>query len=179
MKKNLLPVALLLCLFSPAAQAGIFFGASAGESSIEIEQVDLEFDDGDTSYKGFFGFRFFKFFGLELSYIDFGTPADRVLSEDIEIDLWAADGSAMGIVPLGKRFELFAKVGYVYWDGEVTVADGGGVEVTDDDGTDFAYGAGVAFKFGKFFALRGEYEIFDIEDTEDVSLASIGLEIRF
>ena len=46
------------------------------------------------------------------------------------------------------------------------------------DGNDLAYGAGVAWHFTKF-AVRLEYEMFDIEDTDSVNMASVGMEFRF
>jgi OOP family OmpA-OmpF porin len=160
---------LALCLLTPVAHAGIFGGVSAGEAEIKASGADTTVDNTETGYKAFIGGRFLKYVGLELSYIDFGNhPA----GDSANLDLWAAEGAVMGIVPLGKRFELFAKAGYFYWLATLT-------DEEDETGSDFAYGIGGAFKFAKIFGIRAEYEVFEVEDADDVTLASIGFEIRF
>ena len=45
-------------------------------------------------------------------------------------------------------------------------------------GSDPAYGVGLRFTLGSI-EIRGEYEVFDIEDADDVYMASAGLVWRF
>jgi len=68
--------------------------------------------------------------------------------------------------PLG----IFAKYGMVSWDAEITI-DG---LSEAEDGSDPAYGVGAKIAIGSI-DLRAEYEVFDIEDAEDVSMISVGL----
>ncbi|HKQ96241.1 MAG TPA: porin family protein, partial [Candidatus Polarisedimenticolia bacterium] len=179
---RLLPAALVLAivLFAgmPAAHAGIYFGASVGDTSVSQEDSGFSFDSSDTSYKAFVGWQFLKFFGIEASYLDLGTQEDTPTpGTDVSVDVTAWDAFVVGNLPLGKHFELFAKAGIVVWDTSTSIS--GITGDSSDDGNDPAYGAGLKFIFGHFFAVRAEYERFDIEDTDKVDMASVGAEFRF
>ena len=180
--RRLLPAALILsiALFvgAPAAQAGIYFGASVGQAEVKEEDNGFSFSSNDTAYKGFVGWSFFKFFGVEASYVDFGTQEDTPTpGTDLSVDVNAADAFVVGQLPLGKHFELFAKYGAIWWDSKTEIAGIPGSE--SDSGSDPAYGAGVKFRFAHFFGIRAEYERFDIQDTDKVDMASVGAEFKF
>ena len=77
---------------------------------------------------------------------------------------------------LSKYRALFARVGAVNWDADVSVSGfdaGGGA-----DGTDFTYGAGAQFRVGSL-GIRAEYEVFDISDADNVDLLSLGVTWTF
>jgi OOP family OmpA-OmpF porin len=148
-----------------------YVGGSIGNSSVEVEDSGVSFDASDTAFKVYGGYRFFKFFGVEGSYVDFGSPEDSGFT--IEPDGW--DAFAVGVLPIGERFEVFGKLGLLWWDADIS---GSGFS-DSDSGSDTAWGVGGAFKIGDHFAVRLEYEVFDIEDTEDVNLFSVGGEWRF
>ena len=113
-----------------------------------------------------FGLADAAFVGVEASYLDLGSPTDG--SVTIETQGWS--GFAMGVLPLGP-VGLFAKVGMVSTDTEIS-------SLADESSTDPAYGVGAEFAFSKI-AIRAEYEMFDIEDTEDVYMVSVGAAWRF
>ena len=48
----------------------------------------------------------------------------------------------------------------------------------DDSGTDLASGAGARLQFGSF-AVRAEYEVFDVSDVKDLSMLSASLVYTF
>jgi hypothetical protein len=50
--------------------------------------------------------------------------------------------------------------------------------VSDDDGTDLAYGVGVGLGFGSLGA-RLEYERFEIDDADTVDMISLGVTWTF
>ena len=116
--------------------------------------------------------------GVEAGYVDFGQPSADVLGVDVEFDttgfnLFGVAGFDIG--PVG----VFAKLGYVSWDIEATIAAQGlPPESVSDDGSDLAYGAGVRFGLGAL-EVRGEFEVYDIDDTEDVSMVSASLVYHF
>ncbi len=70
---------------------------------------------------------------------------------------------------------VFVKAGVIAWEADF-VADVPVIgRISDsDDGTDPAYGAGLRFSVGSF-EIRGEYELFDIDGSDDVYLLSAGL----
>jgi outer membrane immunogenic protein len=111
--------------------------------------------------------------GIEGGYVDLGSPSADVLTVPISLDptglnLYGTAGVDIG--PVG----LFAKYGFVDWEVDGSI---GGIDF-DDDGNDPAYGVGVRFNLGSI-EIRGEYEIFDISDAEDVTLLSAGIVVRF
>jgi len=168
---------LVLGMASGAALAGPFYaGASVVDSKVKIEDSGFDFDSSDTSYKIYAGFQFFKFFGVEGSYLDFGSLDDSSGGTDVTVSATGWDAFAVGIIPFGKHFQIFGKLGLVAWDSD-TKASGFGSD--SDSGTDTAYGAGLEFIFGKHFGVRGEYERYDIKDTDKVETYSIGADFRF
>jgi opacity protein-like surface antigen len=144
------------------ADSGIYLGAGVGEINVEVST----FDESDTAYKIFGGYNFgfipLLDLAIEASYIDFGNPGSGPV--DIELagaSLFGLAGFKLG--PVG----LFAKVGAINWDSKISI------DLTDEDdsGTDPAYGVGARLQFGSF-AIRAEYEYFDVSDVKDASMIS-------
>lgn len=170
-----------LALAPTESQAGGYIGGSIGQSYIEIDTgsitVPESFDENDFGWKGFVGYEFdltSLTLGVELDYVDFGAPDGDVAGTQIEVDAngFAAFGTAgVDLGPLG----LYGKFGLIRWDAEFS-ADG--FDAGSDDGSDPAYGVGLKFGLGSL-EVRGEYEIFDIEDSDNVSMLSVGLVFRF
>ena len=73
--------------------------------------------------------------------------------------------------------DLYVQAGVAYWETKGSLSS---ITVSrfKDDGTEFAYGAGVQAHFGSLGA-RLEYESFDIEDTNGIDLFSLGLTWTF
>jgi len=171
----LLAVAIFALAFT-GTYAGGYIGAAAGQSNTQIQPDPglTAFDGSGTAFKVLGGWRVLKFFGVEADYRNFGTQEDVVLDETIEVDTTALDLFAVGVIPMGS-WELFGKAGYSKWDAEIRAQGQPGVS---DDGTDLAYGVGTAYTFIKF-ALRLEYEAFDVEESDKVDMISFGFDIRF
>ncbi len=177
MKRVIGILAVILGLSTGAALAGPFYvGASVVDSKVKVEDSGFDFDSSDTSYKVYAGFQFFKFFGVEGSYLDFGSLDDDVSGTDVTVDATAWDAFAVGILPFGDHFQIFGKFGWVFWDSDTKAS---GSSSDSDSGNDTAYGAGIEIIIGKHFGIRGEYERYDIEDTEKVETYSIGADFRF
>lgn len=169
----------LISLPAVAADNGFYLGASVGQSGVEVDEVvngfDLDYDAGTTAYKIIAGWRFLDWLAVEGDYIDLGSGEDRVAGDKVEIDVSGVSLSAVGFLPVGP-VDLFARVGAVNWDADVS-ADG--VDVGGNtDGTDFTYGAGVQFRVWSL-GIRAEYEVFDIEDADNVDLLSLGVTWTF
>ena len=169
-------------VFAPAeSEAGGYIGGSIGQSYIELDAgtqaVPASFDEEDFGWKLMAGYNFdfaVITLGVEADYVDFGAPSGDVLGSQIEVDAngFAGFGTAgFDLGPVG----VFAKLGVISWDASFSVD---GFDAGSDDGTDTAYGVGVKFGLGSV-EIRGEYEIYDIEDSDDVAMLSVGLVWRF
>ena len=166
-------VATLVTLPAAAADNGFYLGLSAGQAEISSEDYgDFEFDGDDLGYKVFAGYRFLTFLAVEGSYVDFGAPEDDIEDVRYEVDVTGFDLFAVGLLPLGIA-DIFAKVGMVDWDVEVSTDFAGVPGSASDDGTDPAYGLGVQLRFGSFTA-RAEVEYFDVESADHVYMYSVG-----
>ena len=169
-------------VFAPAeSEAGGYIGGSIGQSYIELDAgtpaVPANFDEEDFGWKLMAGYNFdfaVITLGVEVDYVDFGAPSGDVLGSQIEVDAngFAGFGTAgFDLGPVG----VFAKLGVISWDASFSVD---GFDAGSDDGTDTAYGVGVKFSLASV-EIRGEYEIYNIEDSDDVAMLSVGLVWRF
>jgi len=170
-------------LGTAVADSGFYLGGSVGSATVQADvslpllPVSEQFDENDTGYKIFGGYNFDLLpvfdLGIEASYTDLGNPSGNVLGEPVSIDTTAFTAYGLASVGLGP-IDLFGKVGFVNWESEGRVSD-----VTfSDDGSDAAYGLGLRFGLGPV-SVRGEYEIFDISDVDDVYMVSVGISWMF
>lgn len=143
---------------------GWFVGAGVGYFSVDTDG----FDGSDTSFKVLGGYDFGRYFAGEIEYIDGGSPDDQGVS----VDVTGFNASVLGTLPVSGSVEVFAKLGMIFWDADVRGFD-------DDSGEDFSYGVGISYGFANNLGVRGEYQRFEIEDTDTVDLAALSLTWRF
>ena len=167
-----------------AVQDGWFIGGSIGNAQVEANVdpgntpvVPPTFDEDDFGYKLYGGYNWVLAktfgFGIEGGYINFGSPSTTIFDTRFELEPTALDVFAtlgFDIGPVG----IFGKLGYAWWDVDISVDD----LPASDDGSDPAYGIGARFNLWSL-EIRGEYEIFDVSDVEDVTMWSIGVVWRF
>ena len=150
----------------PEEQEGVYVGGGVGDFSVEIDEFDsddINFDDSDTVYKLFVGYRFNQFFGAQGDFYDLGSSDSRVGAQNLDI---ATGGYALrleGTLPLAF-FELFATAGLFYSDVEATL---GSTEIFDESDSDPVYSVGAGFEIAERVVLRLEYEIIDIDTFDD------------
>jgi hypothetical protein len=167
-------------------RTGFYLGASITSAQIEVKHVypdfgDMDFDEKDTGYKLFAGYRFLDFLAVEGGYVDFGHPTystvmgDMVLNTRFALDGW--DACLIGILPIGP-VDLFAKAGFFWWDSEFEAAIDNSSWRGLDSGADPVYGVGVALWLGQF-SIRAEYEVFDISEADNVNQISLGVAYTF
>lgn len=171
-KKKMALAALLAPAFAAgtahAAETGFYFGGSVGQTTIKIDDFNLDADD--TGWKAFAGFNFLPWLGVEGGYVDFGSPSDNSLGQSVDIDLTGWQAFLVGNLPLGP-VDLFVKAGGIEAKADLHVSGLG----TEDDSDEYAaWGAGAAFNFGKF-AVRAEYEGYDADNVDDWYILSLGL----
>lgn len=174
----------VLLLSGPAmADSGLYVGGSIGNTTLQVDFVDpigggtLTFDENDFSWKVFGGYTFdlpVINLGIEAGYRDLGGPSATLAAETFGIDVTAWDAYGVAGFDLGP-VNVFGKLGFVSWDADLTVA---GFDAGSDDGTDTAYGIGASINLGSF-ALRAEYEMFDVSDVQDLYMLSAGFVYTF
>lgn len=179
-----------------ARDTGFYIGGSVGQSAVEVlgdeeipEIPDLNFDENDTAWKIFGGYNWKLTalnLGVEGGYVNFGSPNQtfdvdigggqivpvNLAIEPTAINLWGTAGFDLGLL------DIYGKLGMVFWDVDFVASAAGDSESIGDDGNDIGYGIGGRLNFGNL-GIRLEYEIYDIEDSDDVSMWSLGAEWRF
>jgi OOP family OmpA-OmpF porin len=165
-------------------EGGFYTGAGVGEYNVKIDDVEDigplvgDFDESDTSYKIFAGYRFNPYFSAELDYIDLGKPESTVAGFPIQTktDGWAP--YAVGTLPLGI-FEVYAKAGWLFYDVDVDIDNDNDNFNASDSGDNFVYGAGVGVNLFEHLNVRLEYEEIDIEHTNDSNALWLNAAWRF
>jgi len=177
----LMGVSLLPAIALAGTESGFYLGAGVGKADagdLDDGSTNISFDGDDTGWKIFGGYNFGFIplidLAIEGGYVDFGKPDDNFGPNNLEIDANGFDLFGLVGVNLGP-VGLFAKAGLVQWDADASV---NGQDVASDDGTDPAYGIGARLKFGSLEA-RAEYEYFDIDNVDDVSLLSASVAWTF
>lgn len=164
--------------------SGPYVGVGIGQFDVEIDDIEgvgdtlQNLDSDDTAWKVFFGWRFNPYIALEADYIDLGAPNGNFdasgSSGQYELDFAGFAAYAIGSLPLGI-FDLSAKVGYYWHDVDVHVdfdnigPNNGDVFDSDESGEAFVYGVGVGVTFFEHINVKLEYEVMDLEDTDDAN----------
>lgn len=184
MTRKLVMATIVLALAATFAHAdekkGLYIGAGAGYGSQELSVSTGDFKDNTTSYKGFIGYRFMRFIGIEAAYVDFGKANDTLdfgggTTTSVDLKTHGETAEITGTIPIGSFLEIYGKAGYLWWNAKAE-------DSTNSDtnsGNDPVYGGGVKLIFAKKFGVRLEYEQFDIQDTKKVYLITGGIEWRF
>lgn len=167
--------------------SGFYLGAGAGQFNAKIDDVDDvdetvdAWDEDDTAYKIFAGYRMNRFLAFELDYINLGEPSGAVVpgrNVDASVDGFAP--FVVGTLPLGPYFEVFGRAGYYFYDATRGVEDtlDNSVEF-DEESEDIVYGAGIGANLGEKLNLRFEYEKYDLEGLDDTDALWLNATWRF
>lgn len=177
-----LAVAFSLTPFVANADSGFYVGGAVGAATVEVEfgdtgipEIPTSIDEDDTAFKFFAGYNFdlpVVDLGIEAGYVDFGAPEIGVDVASVEIDTSGINLWGIASVDAGP-IDLFAKLGYLMWDVEISALG----ESLSDDGSDMGYGVGLAFGLGGV-KIRGEYEVYDLDEA-DLSMLSLGVLFQF
>lgn len=184
--------ALAVAATAPAAyaqdeDAGFYLGGGVGQFNAQIDDVDEvdstvdEWDEDDTAYKFFAGYRLNRFLAFELDYINLGEPSGDVIpgfNVDASVDGFAP--YVVGTIPLGQWFEVYGRLGYFFYDATLGVEDGlGGRAEFDEESEELVYGAGIGANIGERLNVRFEYERFDFENVDDADALWLTAAWRF
>jgi outer membrane protein OmpA-like peptidoglycan-associated protein len=176
-----------------AANTGLYIGAGGGQTtakaSADVTLVDdstntFHFDKTETAWKGFVGYNFLPWLGVEAGYVDFGSPSDSVDiigvgTIDGEVNATGWEGFLVGTLPIGP-VDLFVKAGGIKSDIELK-AHGSALPTNlsekDSNGM-WAYGGGIGYNIGHF-GIRAEYTAYDVDKLDDLYVVSGSLIYRF
>jgi OOP family OmpA-OmpF porin len=155
--------------------AGFYVGGGVGQFNAQIDDVDevddtVEgWDEDDTAYKSFLGYRMNNFLSFELDYINLGEPSGAVvpgLNVDASVDGFAP--YVIGTIPIGQWFEVYGRLGYFFYDATLGIENEVDDRVEfDEESEDLVYGAGVGANIGERLNVRLEYERFDLQGVDD------------
>ena len=165
------------------------------------------FDNEDYGYSFVGGYRLFSWLAVEGGYMGLGKQPYRAEMQGNFLPLVEGDPlepspftvttntktggfslSALGILPMSYRWELFGRLGVLFASNELTlyVTDGVGALKQQFTGssTDFLAGAGATFTFAEIYGLRAEYQrVFDAGDDTvgeaDTDLVTLGVTVKF
>jgi OmpA-OmpF porin, OOP family len=176
-----------------ADDAGFYVGAGVGNFAVDSDSIygGKDFDGSDFGFKVFAGYKFMPWLAIEAEYIDGGEPDDNFRNENfpderlkVTAGVTGFVGSAVGILPIGESFDVFAKAGFIYWDGDgsgkIRDEDGTLAKISyGNDGTDFAWAVGGTWYIMENLGLRAEYQGFEISDFNSVDFASASVIWKF
>lgn len=167
------------------------------------ENLSSGTENTDIGYQALFGYRFLRFFSAELGLAQFGELKSTARA-DMDFDgsgfvpasvsfTFAAGGpmiSGLGILPLGEKFEIFGRLGYLFTSSERELSsrvDGqsGTFGSAKGDSQDVVYGVGFSWHINQVYSIRAEFQQLDQlgqenrTGAEDVSVIGAGLIVRF
>jgi OmpA-OmpF porin, OOP family len=209
-KRVKLALACALFAMAPASGAlaeGFYFGASLGQSSVDIGSkgefdaslgvpVDSELDDTGDAWGVQIGYRWGKYIGMEVGYVNFGKAdyVAQIIGTTEEVSQrFVSTGptlAALGFFPIGERFDVYGRAGILYADTRVRVRDedlATGEFISFEakgSGTELHAGIGGAWNITESFSVRVEYtKYFDVGDEDqtgeqDVDVVQFGILFR-
>jgi hypothetical protein len=156
-------------------------------------------DDRDASFGMSAGYRLFRWLALEGGYADlgeivyrndsvgtqFGNPEQWFQKQAVSVS--GITLSALGILPVSYRWELYARAGLLFATNEIDlyITDRVGADNVQfsDSSTEMLAGVGASFSFAEVYAARFEFQrIFDAGENlveGDLDILSIGFTVSF
>jgi len=158
---------------SSAHADGFYIGAGVYQAYAE----EGNFDDDDTVPALFAGYNFLDtnifMMSAELGYYDLGGYDGSSNNVEYDIDASAITLAAVGYIPIGPFFEIYAKAGAAAISLDVEIND-----VKDDsDGTEAFGGVGFSIDVLDTIDVYAEYLMFDTD--VDSQIAGIGVRFAF
>lgn len=172
-----------LALAAGAAHADDVLGLYAGAGITRAKMEDVfhtNFNLSNTSWKIYGGLKPIGFpIGVDIDYMDLGSADAATFKGAAHANAKAFAAYAVGYAPIPvPNIDLYAKGGLARWqfDGHYNLP---GLFSVSDNGTGFAWGVGGQVHFLENFAVRLEYEHFNVSEANDVQIYSLGVSYRF
>jgi OOP family OmpA-OmpF porin len=166
--------AMLVSAATSAEDAGFYLGAGIGQA----KQSEIGFEDVGTAFKLHGGYSFNRYFAVEGGYINGGTLTDTLNGFDIEIRNDGFYLAGLAKLPLGDMFSLYAKLGYVTYDSEISATNGVNDLSFRNSAEDLLFAGGCDVRLGDSFRLRAEFEKINVPDAS-FEIISVGAIYQF
>lgn len=175
--------------------------AAAAPLGYTLNSLDSEFDRNDLSWGVDVGYEWGSHFAVEVGYVELGTAeytADYVLTGTGPATFGGIDTSfringptigAVGILPIGQRFEVHARGGILFSRARVTerATDANGVVVSGvrigGSDKDLFAGVGAGWNITPDYSLRVDFRRFldagDEDSTGESDIDQITLSVQF
>ena len=165
---------------------GAYFGGGVGDFSSAVDEINslddvddvgIDFSDGDNATKFFGGWRFNRFVAFQGDFVDFGESSGAVATSVSPgtSDVQGLAPSVVGTLPLGP-LELFGRVGLMFYEIDLNLTGG---RIIDESGEDVVWGAGVGIDVAERLNLRLEYEEIDIERLDEADALWLNVAWKF
>ena len=164
---------------------GFYLGAGVGDFSSAVDEINslddvddvgIDFSDGDNAKKIFAGWRFNRFVAVQADFVDFGEASGFVsTSVSGSSDVEGIAPSVVGTLPLGP-VELFGRVGLMFYEVDLNLTGG---RFIDESGEDLVWSAGLGIDIGERLNLRLEYEEIDIAELDEADALWLNLAWKF
>jgi len=183
MKKNIIGLGVIVALSPTLACAdGAYIGGAFGQTKVDvtsegkafIADIGAKFDDTDTGFKFFGGYRVNGYLALEGFYTDLGAMSVESLGEKVTTEANSIGASVLGILPVTENFELFGKIGFQAWDQKAKYSLGFS---GSDSGTDATFGVGATYIMNRL-SVRAEFERYKLDDW-NIDMMSVGIAYHF
>ena len=169
-----------------------------GNAGVGNQNLSSSTEDTDLGYQAMFGYRFIRYFAVELGLAQFGELKSTAKG-DVDFDdgdgfvptsvslTYKAGGpifSAIGVLPINDKFELFARLGYMFGSAERTFSariDGNnaGSGSSKGDSQVPVYGLGFAWNINQIYQQLNDVGQENRTGQEDLEVIGLGLIIRF
>jgi len=179
--RKVILIGALLCVSGALGAAepkatGGYIGGGFGVSVFDDDGAfgAFEFDDQDTAFQIFGGYKFFRYFAVEGRYVDLG----RFSVFGSGFDVSAISVHAVGIIPFGTSgWSMFGQLGFGQVNLDMPLTG------SEDQGT-VAGGIGVRFHATQNFSLALQTDVYvwqeeSVFNTYDMSVGSTQLTFQY
>ena len=164
-------------VFAGSVYADAYIGGGMGRSDVDVSDGGISFDDTDTGWKIFAGYKFNEYYSVEGAWVDIGDFDDNqyvslfgmVVPVSLEIDGFAVSG--IGSYPIGDSAAVFGRLGVWSWNSDASVFGFS----SSEDGTDVIFGLGGIYNFTDALGVRAEWERYKAggDDADLISISGV------
>jgi hypothetical protein len=147
------------------------------ESELTVLSATSSSSENDASFGVFAGYRILPYLAVEAEWMTLGTGKYEARGEltdgettdtlrfDAETDSTGIAASALGIWPISKSWDVYARLGIIFANTTLTAnVRNSALSFNDnvsEDTQDLLYGVGASFRYSSTWSMRLDYQHFD------------------